>query len=1124
MPQQPDIIDNRSRKLVDLLCQLLPDAQQAHFASGYFFLSGFQAVAGHLGGLDKLRLLIGNTSNRQTIEQLAEGFARLEAAAPLLDKHKFPTPAQKAQRSAQSKQQLGEEIAALDQSDAGEAFVRDLAGMIASGKLEVRVYTKARLHAKAYIFDYHEHKKTYGNAGIGVVGSSNFTMSGVRDNTELNVVVHDEKGNHQALKAWFDELWDEAEPFDAALMDELQKSWAAALPTPWQIYIKALLALVGDRLDGAQGPEVGAGTKIEDKLTDFQRDAVHLAERYIEKWGGCFVSDVVGLGKSFIGAAICKRYEQLQRARVLIICPKPLQEMWESYNEKFELNARVVPMSELGENSSLDLREYESRDFVLVDESHSFRNAATQRYQALDDFLADGNRRVCLLTATPLNARAMDVYHQMKLFHREELTALAIDPPELRPFFTRVEKGQASLTSLLPQILIRRRRQDVLRLYGFAQDTGAPLKSMDDGEVKPYLKFQKKAFVLVGGKKQFFPQRHLETWRYSIEDTYAGLYEELRKYLGEADEKDSKGKKTKNAKTKGPSLTYARYGLWHYVVAGKKQSPQYQTLQSAGINLRGLIRTMLFKRFESSVCAFQQTLGRMIASQKLFLAALDGGTIAAGEDAQQVLRMAATGDEAALLEQLSKVSSSYRAEDFDTDRLAKDIAEDIALLERMLALVEPIQPAQDAKLQAFLAQMRGPLKGKKVLVFTSYVDTANYIFKNGIEAQDSDVVASKSANKSQAVARFAPKANEEVWKQQREKHPDKGELQVLVATDVLAEGLNMQDCDRIVNYDLHWNPVRLIQRFGRIDRIGGEHDDIFGYNFLPETGIEKNLGIEAVLRHRIKEIHATLGEDAAILHPDEALNEAGMAAIYTGEGKGANAGAAQGDLFSDPSDRDELAFLTEAEVTLRRLRDEEPETWKAILDLRGGVRSAKVAPGNAGHKIVVCRAGSYVQLYLADGAGKVMSRDPSVILPILETARDIQAPQKVPPGHNEAVSRVREEFARETRLRRAQRERARAATTAQKWIGDRLLELFRQSEDEALKSQIAPVEAALRADGLPRSVEREVAGLYKRKLAGEELWREAIKIYTFHGLKDRPVARVEGGDDWPQIVCSLALE
>jgi superfamily II DNA or RNA helicase len=1107
MSQQPDIIDNRERNLSDLLCELLPDACEAHFASGYFFLSGFQQVAGHIGQLDKLRLLIGNTSNRQTVEQLAEGYARLEAAKSQIDKARFQTPAQKAERNAQSKQQIGGEIAALDQSDAGEKFVRDLASMIASGRLEVRVYTKARLHAKAYIFDWHQEKKTYGANGIAVVGSSNFTLSGIRENTELNVVVHDQNGNHAALKSWFDELWDEAEEFDAALMEELQKSWATALPTPWQIYVKTLLALVGDRLDGQSGPEIGAGTKIEAMLTDFQRDAVHLAERYIEKWGGCFVSDVVGLGKSFIGAAICKRYEQLRRARVLIICPKPLEEMWERYNEEFELNAKVVPMSELNERADLDLSDYEARDFVLIDESHSFRNAGTQRYEMLDEFLADGSRKVCLLTATPLNARPMDVYHQLKLFHREERTALAIDPPDLKQFFGAVEKKQASLTSLLPQILIRRRRQDVLRLYGFAGDTDTPLKSLSDGEVRPYLQFQKKAYVFVGGRKQFFPRRHLETWRYSIEDTYGGLYEELRKYLGGA------GQQPKS----GVTLTYARYGLWNYVLPSKQKSPQYRDLQSSGVNLRGLIRTMLFKRFESSVCAFQKTLERLIASQSLFLAALEKGTVAAGKDAQQILRLSSSGDEEELLEKLEDVSSGYKAEDFRADDLAKDIAADIALLKQMLARVKPIEAANDAKLQTFLKQMRGPLKNKKVLVFTSYIDTANYIFSNGIEAPNTDLVASKNKNKSRAVARFAPKANRVVW----EKHESEGELKVLVATDVLAEGLNMQDCDIIVNYDLHWNPVRLIQRFGRIDRIGSEHDEIYGYNFLPETGIEKNLGIEAVLAQRIKEIHATLGEDAAILHPDEALNEAGMKAIYTGEG-GAK-GAVQGDLFSDPSDRDELAFLNEAEVFLRNLRDNEPEAWKALLDLREGVRSAKVEGGYAGKKIIICRAGDYVQMYLADAVGKILSRDPSIILPLLETAREVEAPAKLPPDHNAVVMKVREEFARETKMRRAQREQTRRATPAQKWISERLLELFRQSEDEALKTQIGPVEAALRADGLPRSVQRELAQLHKRKLAGEELWQEAAKVYTFHDLKNRAVSQAEAPDEWPQIVCSLAL-
>jgi len=525
---------------------------------------------------------------------------------------------------------------------------------------------------------------------------------------------------------------------------------------------------------------------------------------------------------------------------------------------------------------------------------------------------------------------------------------------------------------------------------------------------------------------------------------------------------------------------------------------------------------MLFKRFESSVCAFQKTLERMIASQQLFLAALDTGTVAAGEDAQRILRWASYGDEDELLELLGEAAAGYDIADFRGDDLRNDVEHDIALLEKMLALVSPIQPANDAKLQTFLKNMREPLKNKKVLVFTSYVDTAKYIFENGVRANDADVVASGNKNKSRAVARFAPKANEAIWK----KHESEGELRVLVATDVLAEGLNMQDCDIIVNYDLHWNPVRLIQRFGRIDRIGSEHDEIFGYNFLPETGLEKNLGIEAVLRNRIEEIHQTLGEDAAILHPDEALDEAAMRAIYTGESGGEGAGRS---LFSRTDERDELALLNEAEVLLRRLRDEEPDAWKGVLDLREGVRSVKVEAGSAGKKIVVCRAGNYVQLYLADEAGKILSRDPETILPILECARELPAPEKIPDGHNTAVMKVRDEFARETAQRQAARAASRRASAAQKWVGERLLEWYRLCDDDTKRSQIQTVEASLRADGLPISVRRELNVLHKNKLAGEELWKQAATIYMMHDLKNRAPLEISTEEEWPQIVCSLAL-
>ena len=1108
-----DIIDNRERKLADLLRQLLPDARAAHFASGYFFLSGFEQVAGHLDHLERFRLLIGQSSNRQTVEQIAEGYARRDVAAEAIRRDEFLTPAEKAGRARRAQGEIAGEIEAVEQSDAGEKLLCDLRNLIASGRLEVRVYTKARLHAKAYIFDYSDAKRSYKTEGIAVVGSSNFTLSGVRDNTELNVVVHDNGGNHADLTAWFDGLWEQAQPFDAALMEELSQSWAAQIPTPWQIYIKSLVALVGDRLDGAAGPEVGTGTAIEAQLTDFQRDAVVLAERYLEKWGGCFVSDVVGLGKSFIGAAIVKRAQLLHRARPLIICPKPLQAMWERYNEEFELDARVVPMSVLREEGGVNLDDYAARNFVLIDESHNFRNSSTQRYQALDDFLSDGDKKVCLLSATPLNASAWDVYHQLKLFHREDITRFGIDPPSLKEFFGRVERGEARLTALLPQILIRRRRQDVLRLYGFAGDSDVPLKSLDEVEVAPYLRFQKPAYVLVGGQKQGFPKRNLQTWRYSIEETYDGLYEKIRRTLGEAPKKNEDGTISKPRKHE---LTYARYGLLNYLPKGTRKQTKFEALSRSGFALRGLIRILLFKRLESSVYAFGKTLERMIASQKLFLRALtENNVVAAGDDSQSILRLADGDNEAELWKRLGEVKGGYDAKDFSEGDLKGDIERDIALLEELLALVKPIGSGQDAKLQLFLQHMTGDLVGSKVLVFTQYVDTAKYIFES-VKAADTAMVASGD-NKGELVARFAPRANAELWKKCR----SAGELRVLVATDVLAEGLNLQDGDIIVNYDLHWNPVRLIQRFGRIDRIGSTHDQIWGYNFLPETNLEKNLNIEAVLKARIADIHATLGEDAAILHPDEALSEDAMRAIYTGEGDGSAGGIG---LFDDAGQRDELAFLNEAEVLLRRLRDEEPQVWRTILELRGGVRSAKVGIGNAGKKIVVCRSGDWVQLYLCDATGKILTRDPSVILPLLESARELNAPDAIPVGHNAAVSAVLRDFEREVKMRRAARQNTRRASGAQKWVSERLQELFRLSPDNvALREQLPIIEKALRADGLPGAARRELNRLHKRKVAGLELWQAAVGLYYSHDLKHRPTAApVE--DEWPKIVCSLALE
>lgn len=207
---------------------------------------------------------------------------------------------------------------------------------------------------------------------------------------------------------------------------------------------------------------------------------------------------------------------------------------------------------------------YKDRNFVLIDESHNLRHQDTQRYKVVQNFLAVAGKRCCFLTGTPRNKSAWDLYYQIKLFHQDDKTDLPVDPPDLKRYFKLIEKGEKKLPDLLSNILVRRTRNHILRWYGFDSKTHQPI---DPSKFRQYENGHKRAYVLVGGKHQFFPNRVLKTIEYSIEDTYQGLYQDLRNYLG-------RSRKGKPKKTIGKELTYARYGLWHYVKKEMKRTLQ----------------------------------------------------------------------------------------------------------------------------------------------------------------------------------------------------------------------------------------------------------------------------------------------------------------------------------------------------------------------------------------------------------------------------------------------------------------------------------------------------------------------------------------------------------------------
>ena len=1112
-----DIIDNQSHKLIDSIQSILPSCESAKFAVGYFFLSGFTAIAGQLDNVKDLRLLIGSVSSAETIEQIAEGTRRLQEAKDLVEGASYPKSIESIQRAKATATAIGETASSMNQSGENERLIKTLARAIEEKRVKVRLYTKGRLHAKAYIFDYgqvfdqHGHPLPRKENGSAIIGSSNLTLSGLTHNSELNVKVLGD-ANHAELTEWFKKLWDDARDFDATLMDELRQSWAMAQVTPYEVYLKALYEFVRDRLEDAARPEFLWQSEITAALVDFQRNAVQRAVQIIRQYNGAFVSDVVGLGKSYIGAAIVKHFERYDRTRALIICPQSLTRMWEHYNEAYQLNARVLSMGMLKENPDqpgynilLDDERYSDRDFILVDESHHFRNVDNQRYKLLESYLQSGERRCVLLTATPRNRAIWDIYNQLRLYHPGDRTHLPINPPNLREFIAKVERGEQKAASLLSNIMVRRTRMDVLRWYGYDAETR---QHIDPFNFEPYHIGEKKAYILVGGKDQYFPKRDLQTIEYNIDDTYNGLYDQLLSNIGRPGVVEEEN---------GDQLKYARYGLWNYVKPEKKDVEPYNTLQRAGVNLRGLMRVSLFKRFESSVEAFRETLKRIIAGHRTFLSAMENGIIPAGKTASTLMLSAGDLDDDELLDMLvtlEDMSKTYRVEDFDIERLKKDISHDLNILETMLARVKPITPKDDDKLQVLYKRLTEsfngaiPLANKKCIIFTQYKDTAVYLFENikhirgGVEA-----IYGTDKDKSLTAYRFSPKSNQNIRPDQQ--YP---EIQLLIATDVMSEGLNLQDSDQIINYDLHWNPVRLIQRFGRIDRIGTEFEKIYGFNFLPEKALDRGLGLIEKLKTRIEEINLMLGGDSAILDPSERLVDQAFYAIYQGQNV---------DRF-DTEDEEDLIDLTEAEEFMRQLQSENPALFEKVKNLRDGIRSARKSDED---KIfVVCKASNYRLIYSSDKKGEVYSEDISYALGKMKCDPD-EPSTPLPTGYNEKIVKVQEQFELHIKEWQAQQKVAIGQPLSQQYILNELKRMDKEIDDPSWQGQITMFTRVFNQP-LSQAVLQELRGIRRAKVSGLALLDLLEKIYVRYKMGEKEnleVANSTPAKDIPMVVCSMGF-
>lgn len=932
-----DIIDNSDVKLIEVLKEKLSICKRARFAIGWLFLTGFKELRNEIDKLEKLEVLAGARTNRQTTEALLLEKKWESAVADALEKTRY-LPEDKRQKILDEEfKGLVNDLSYIKPSQENIEFLRWLLDKLNEGKIDIRIYYKEPFHAKLYLFEYEDQRHGLGEA---IVGSSNFSLSGFRLNTELNVRVLGDD-NYNDLTAWFDKRWQESDKTQFTLLAQkaIVKSWAFNDEvTPFRIYLKVLHEIFSYK----EKPEI----EIEADLYRFQKDAVIDAYQRLNKYNGVFIADVPGIGKTYVGAALLSHLESEGKFAIVIVPPR-LVEYWEEVLREFGVaKAKVFSAGKLEE--ILENEKYLKRPVILIDESHHFRNPDTQKYRDIAKICED--KEVVLLSATPQNLDIWDIYWQLKLFTPyEAYHKFRIYPIELKKYFNDCLEKKANIEDLIAQIFIRRTRSDIREYY--------PEENI------------------------YFPTRK-GPYRidYSIDDVYeGGLYQKLQEQLRK--------------------LRYARYNLGVYAIKDRFDDDEFQRLTVAWKNLTRLVSISFHRRLESSIKAFQDSLSKSIRTYDGFTRILEEENkvfIGEVDEIEETIEQLENGEEV----EFKEGENYYNADRFEVDELKRDLENDIAVLSEMFESVKTLTAKDDDKLATLINILnQDHLKGKKIIIFSSYESTVKYLhdeIKNKFEKVDFVSGGEKLLTK---IKRFAPKANFAKIKPEEE-------IKILITTEVLSEGLNLQDGQIIINYELHWNPVRIIQRIGRIDRIGSEHDEIYVYNFFPETEAEKVIKVETRVSDRIKAFIHNFGYDEKTISLDEETVRKKLFEIYTEKPEGIE-------------EIEEKSVAKYYELEFNHLITKYPDEYEKAIELPAMVN---IARHNQEEGIIVfCRADDYYRLKMANLQGEIISSDDWEILKILECKRDTLG-DKFNQSYFEIVEKVKEEFEIEANRREQDRE------------------------------------------------------------------------------------------------------
>lgn len=872
----PNIYDNQEKTLSVELKECLQNERRTDISVGYFNLRGWRLLADAIQSLQGevlpsddnptyCRLLVGMYHSPQ------EDVTALYSNTPnlLLDLNQKLRLKQRLLEDFKCQLCLG-----IPQKR-DEVALHQLIRQLKEGRVTIKLHLAFRLHAKLYLVHRHDTKAPL----LGYVGSSNLTLSGLEKQGELTVDVVDEDAARK-LETWFLNRWEDRASLDITqdLIQILENSWATPHRLlPYHIYLRMAYFLSQDARSGALGFTVPRA--FENVLLPFQINAVLASARILEKRGGMMIGDVVGLGKTITATALAKLFQEERNASVLVIAPPNLTKMWESYMLDYNISAKTISSGSVTSHTFAELRRF---SFVIVDESHNFRNEKGSRYRAVKNYLSRNADHVVLLTATPYNKSFSDLGAQIGLFLDDEIdlgispykqikeeggvvsfTAKhQIVPTTLRAF--KVSEHTDDWREIMRLFLVRRTRSFIKRVYA----------QWDAARDRHFL-------VFPNGNRAYFPNRIPKAVTYSMTEAspYARLYApEMVDVINH--------------------LHLSRYGLYLYVkqsyttILGKAELTSDEltlidNMTRAGQRLRGFARTNLFKRLESSGHAFLLSIARHIFRNHIFIYALEndrplpiGTTDAIDLDAFMYTDEEGdfgyddfSADLAHIKKQAGNCYEMMNAVDysrytwlpchlFDKKTLIRDIQEDADALYGALQKNTPWNPALDAQLNALENLITQKHAQDKVLIFTQFADTACYLYKELKERGISHIGCATGMTKdpTELAHQFSPISNK--------KKSTSNDLRILISTDVLSEGQNLQDSHVILNYDLPWALIRLIQRAGRVDRIGQQHDTIYCYSFLPENGIDTIINLRNRLRERITNNAETVGSDEVFFAGD----------------------------------------------------------------------------------------------------------------------------------------------------------------------------------------------------------------------------------------------------------------